>query len=146
MLSSFNARPLWNTPILGILFLVSGVSTGAAALMWMSNNKDEKKLFSKIDLGLIAVELVLIVLMFLGLLWGSEVQQISAEMFLGGEFTAVFWGIFVVMGLILPAILEVLELRGIHLPIAVPAFLVLFGGLVFRIIMITAGQVSTFVF
>lgn len=146
LLSSFNARPLWNTPIFGILFLVSGVSTGAAAIMWMSNDKEEKKLFSKIDLILIGTELLLIGLMFLGLIWGSEVQQVSAKMFLGGEFTAIFWGVFVLMGLILPGILEIFELRGKHLPIAVPAFLILLGGLLFRIIMVSAGQISTYVF
>lgn len=146
LLSSFNARPLWNTPILGVLFLVSGVSTGAAAIMWMSNNKEEKKLFSKIDLGLIAGELLLIGLMFLGFIWGTEVQQEAAAMFLGGDFTAIFWGVFVLMGLILPATLEALELKGIHIPIAVPAFLILVGGLLFRAIMVNAGQISTYTF
>jgi len=146
LLSSFNARPLWNTSILGPLFLVSGVSTGAAAIMWISNNKKEKTLFSKIDLVLIGVELTLIFLMFLGMAWGTEVYQQTAAMFLGGEFTAVFWGVFVIMGLILPAVLETLELKGFHVPIAIPAFLILAGGLLFRVIMVVAGQISAFTF
>lgn len=146
LLSSFNARPLWNTSILGSLFLVSGISTGAAAIMWMSNNKEEKMLFSRIDLALIGIELLLIFLMFLGMAWGPEVYQETAAMFLGGQFTAVFWGVFVVMGLILPAILEALELKGFHVPIAIPAFLILMGGLIFRVIMVVAGQMSTYTF
>jgi len=32
LLSAFNARPLWNTSILGPLFLTSGLSTGAAVI------------------------------------------------------------------------------------------------------------------
>ncbi|MBN2663965.1 MAG: polysulfide reductase NrfD [Bacteroidales bacterium] len=146
LLSSFNARPLWNTSILGPLFLVSGVSTGAAAIMWLSNNKEEKALFSRIDLVLIGIELTLIFLMFLGMAWGPEVYQQTAAMFLGGEFTAVFWGVFVGMGLILPAILEALELKGFHVPIAIPAFLILLGGLIFRVIMVVAGQISAYTF
>ncbi len=146
LLSAFNARPLWNTSILGPLFLTSGVSTGAAAIMWLSNNKTEKKLFSQIDLVLVGVELTLIFLMFLGMAWGTEIKHQAALMFLGGEFTAVFWGVFVIMGLILPAILEAMELKGFHVPIAIPAFLILLGGLIFRVIMVHAGQISTYVF
>jgi len=146
LLSAFNARPLWNNSVLGLLFLTSGVSTGAAAIMWLSNNHEEKQLFSKIDLGLIGIELLLIFLMFLGMNWGSDAQQKAAEMFLGGEFTAIFWGIFVMLGLITPGFLEALELKGYKVPIAVPAFLILFGGLLFRVIMVVAGQISTFTF
>jgi len=146
LLSSFNARPLWNTPILGLVFLVSGISTGAALLMWLSDNKEERKMFSKIDLALIGIELLFIGLMFLGLTWGSEVQQQAAAMFFGGDFTAVFWGVFAIFGLILPAILEILELNGKHIPIAVPATLILLGGLIFRMIIVSAGQISTYTF
>jgi len=146
LLSAMNARPLWNNSILGPLFLTSGVSTGAAAIMWLSNNELEKKLFSRIDLVLISIELVFIGLMFLGLNWGPEVQIQAAQMFLGGRFTASFWGIFVGMGLVLPAILEMMELRGKHIPIGIPAFLILLGGLLFRVIMVDAGQISTYLF
>ncbi len=146
LLSSMNARPLWNTSILGPLFLVSGVSTGAAAIMWLSNNKQEQLLYGKIDLVLIVTELLFIGLMFLGLVWGPRAQVDAASMFLGGDFTAVFWGIFVGMGLVVPAVLEYMEMKGVHIPVGVPAFLVLFGGLLFRIIMVTAGQISSFHF
>ncbi len=146
LLSSFNARPLWNTSILGILFLTSGVSTGAAYIMWISNDAKEKKLFSTIDLGLVSLELLLIFLMFLGMAWGPDIMQQTADMFLGGEFTAIFWGLFVFVGLILPLTLEAMELKGYHIPVAVPAFLILAGGLIFRIIMVTAGQISSYTF
>lgn len=146
LLSSFNARPLWNTSILGPLFLISGVSTGAATIMWMSRDKKEKLLYSRIDLVLIGIELLLIFLMFLGMAWGPEVFQQTASMFLGGEFTAVFWGVFVGLGLVLPAVLEALELKGFHVPIALPAILILAGGLIFRVILVIAGQISSYIF
>ena len=50
LLSAFNARPLWNTSILGPLFLVSGLSTGLATIMWMSNSHYERSVLSKIDI------------------------------------------------------------------------------------------------
>ncbi len=144
LLSAFNAHPLWNNPILGPLFLTSGVSTGSAFVMWLSNNKKERLLMSAIDMSLIAIELFFIVHMFMGMEAGAEVYKQAAGLFLGGEFTAVFWGVFVGMGLILPFILEALELKGFHIPIVVPAILILVGGLIFRIIMVQAGQMSEY--
>ena len=57
LLSAFNARPLWNTSILGPLFLTSGLSAGAAATLIMSKIKEERKQFARIDLVLIGIEL-----------------------------------------------------------------------------------------
>ena len=74
LLSAFNARPLWNNAILGPLFLVSGLSTGAAAIILLSKSTVEKHLFGKIDLGLIIIELALIVHMIMGYYAGSQVQ------------------------------------------------------------------------
>jgi len=146
LLSAFNARPLWNTSILGPLFLVSGMSTGAAVIMWMSKNHVERRVMSMIDLVLIIVELFFIVHLFMGFLASTAVQIEAAELFLGGPFTVSFWVFMVILGLIFPAILEILELRGYKIPVAVPALLILFGGLVFRFIMVEAGQITRYLY
>ncbi len=146
LLSAFNARPLWNTSILGPLFLVSGLSTGAAAIMWMARDHYERITFSKIDLLLIGIELFFIVHMFMGFLASSEVQQEAAALFLGGEFTAIFWGFFVFLGLVFPATMEIMELYGYKIPISIPAFFILFGGALFRFIMVDAGQITRFLY
>jgi len=146
LLSAFNARPLWNTSILGPLFLVSGLSTGAAAIMWMSKSVKERIIFSRIDLLLIAVELFFIIHLFMGFLASSAVQIEAAQLFLGGEFTAVFWAGVVLIGLLLPAILETMELFGYHIPISLPALLILVGGLIFRFVMVEAGQVTRYLY
>lgn len=146
LLSAFNARPLWNTAILGPLFLVSGLSTGAAVIMWMSKSHAERRLFSQIDLILIGVELFFIIHLFMGFLAGPEVQVESARLFLGGEFTASFWVFVVLIGLVFPAILEIMELRGKKVPVAIPALCILIGGLVFRFIMVEAGQLTRYLY
>ena len=146
LLSAFNARPLWNTSLLGPLFLVSGLSTGAAAIMWMAKSHHEKIAFSKIDLMLIGVELFFIVHMFMGFLASTAVQQEAAMLFLGGEYTAVFWGFFVTLGLVFPAMLEIMELYGYKIPISIPAFFILFGGMLFRFIMVDAGQITRYLY
>lgn len=144
LLSAFNAHPLWNNAILGPLFLISGVSTGSAFVMWLSNNKKERKLMSTIDMVLIAIEIFFIIHMIMGMQAGPEAYKQAAHLFLGGEFTVIFWVVFVGFGLVLPFILEALELKGLHIHPALPAILVLAGGLLFRIIMIQAGQMSEY--
>ena len=146
LLSAFNARPLWNTSLLGPLFLVSGLSTGAVCIMWISTSHAERKVFNRIDLLLIAIELFLIVHLFMGFLASTEVQINAAELFLGGSFTTSFWVFVVLLGLMFPALLEVLELRGFKVPVAIPAVLILLGGLVFRFIMVEAGQVTRYLY
>ncbi len=146
LLSAFNARPLWNTSLLGPLFLTSGLSTGAATIMWMSKDHAERMLFSKIDLILIGVELFFIIHLFMGFLASTEVQINAAYLFLGGEFTVSFWVFVILLGLIFPAILEILELRGFKVPVAIPAGLIIFGGLMFRLIMVEAGQVTRYLY
>lgn len=144
LLSAFNARPLWNTSILGFLFLVSGLSTGAALIMWMSKQKEELSVFRKIDMGLIAIELVLIVHLFMGLLAGPQVHVEAANLFLGGPFTWSFWLLVVGLGLITPLVLEYFELKGKDIPHYLVPVLILVGGLIFRIIIVHAGQISSY--
>lgn len=74
LLSAFNARPLWNTSILGPLFLVSGMSTGAATIIIMSKSAEERKLMGGIDLLLIVIELFFITHMIMGFQAGSQTQ------------------------------------------------------------------------
>ena len=146
LLSAFNARPLWNNSILGPLFLVSGLSTGAAAIIILSKSHKERRMFSMIDLVLIAVELFLIVHMIMGMQAGSQVQIEASELLLGGEFTFMFWGLVVIMGLAIPAIMEFFELVGFKIPAVLPAALVIIGGIIFRFVMVDAGQLTRYLY
>lgn len=146
LLSAFNARPLWNNAILGPLFLVSGLSTGAAAIILLSKTKAEKHLFGKIDLGLIIIELALITHMIMGYYAGSQVQLEAMLLLVNGDFTLMFFGFVVLLGLIIPGILEFIELLGFKAPVVVPALLVILGGLIFRFVMVEAGQLTRFLY
>ena len=146
LLSAFNARPLWNTSILGPLFLASGLSAGAAATLILSKDPAERKQFARIDIVIIGIELFLIIHMFMGYLASTQVQIEAAEMFLGGQFTMSFWIFVVFLGLLFPALLEIMELRKFHIPAIVPAVLVIFGSLMLRFIIVYAGQVSRWLY
>jgi formate-dependent nitrite reductase membrane component NrfD len=146
LFSAFNARPLWNTSILGPLFLASGMSAGAAVIVGLSKDHHERKMFTQIDLIIIGVELFLIVHMFMGFLASTKVQIDAAELFLGGPYTAPFWIFVVVIGMIVPAILEIFELRGKKIPVIIPVALVLFGSIMMRFIILYAGQYTRYLY
>lgn len=146
LFSAFNARPLWNTSILGPLFLASGLSAGAAVIMLMSGIQKERTIFSKIDIGIITVELFLIIHMFMGFLASTQVQIAAAGLFLGGPYTAYFWIFVITIGMIVPIILEILEINKFKIPVIIPATLVLFGSLMLRFLIAFAGQESRWLY
>jgi protein NrfD len=146
LLSAFNARPLWNTSILGPLFLASGLSAGAAATLLLSKDAKERKQFARIDLVILGIELFLIIHMFMGFLASTQVQIEAARLFLGGPYTMSFWIFVVIIGMIIPAVLEIMELGRYHIPVIIPAVLVLFGSLMLRFIIVYAGQVSRWLY
>lgn len=140
LLSTLGARALWGSALLGPLFLVSGLSTGAAAAMLLPVNEEERTLLATWDLVAIGVELLFLMLILLGFGTDDASSRAAVALMLGGPFTAPFWVFVVAAGLVVPAVLELLEF-GYHLKrsVVTPA-LVLVGGLALRWILVAAGQ------
>jgi protein NrfD len=144
LLSAFSARPFWNSGVLGPLFLVSGLSTAAALVALISREKREKEMFTKLDLVLIGAELALVGLFLISLATGTAKHIEALQSITGGPFTMAFWVVFVGIGLVIPLLLEMLEMRGIGKSLAMLApVLVLIGGYALRQVMIDVGQDST---
>ena len=112
----------------------------------LSDDHKERKIMGRIDILLIVIELFFIIHLLMGFLAGSEAQINAASLFLGGKFTAPFFSFVVLLGLIFPAVLEIFELKGYKVPIYIPAILVLIGGLIFRFLMVEAGQITRFLY
>lgn len=144
LLSAFSARPFWNSGLLGPLFLVSGLSTAAALVALLSPHRDERALFTRIDLAIIVVELLLVALFLISLANGSAQHIEALQSILSGPYALVFWVLFVGLGLLIPLLLESLELGGfVHRLAVVAPILVLLGGYVLRQVMLDVGQAST---
>ena len=144
LLSAFGARPFWNSGVLGPLFLVSGMSTAAALVALLAVRRSEKELFTRIDLVLIFVELTFVALFLINLATGSGQQIEALQIVMGGSYTFVFWAVFIGIGLLIPMLLEIMELRGMGKSIAILApVLVLIGGYALRQVVLDAGQEST---
>jgi formate-dependent nitrite reductase membrane component NrfD len=165
------ARPLWNVSILGPLFLVSGLSAGAALLHLMAAvlppkrpapqgmiggaigalvqplgaQPPEKRTVDSLirtDVGLLAIELLMLGLLLIGLVTATASHAAAFDLLMSGRFAWAFWGVLVVLGIIVPLLLQGLEL-GHRIPHTVlPAVLVLVGGYTLRWLMVNAGQVS----
>ncbi|MGD9992689.1 MAG: NrfD/PsrC family molybdoenzyme membrane anchor subunit [Salinivirgaceae bacterium] len=146
LFSAFNARPLWNTSILGPLFLASGLSAGSALIMLISNKHKERRVFAQIDLIVIAVEFFFIIHMLMGFQASTQVQIDAAQIFLGGPLTAPFWIFVVLLGMIVPAVLEIMELRHFKIPVVIPVSLILFGSFMLRWLISNAGQLSRYLY
>jgi formate-dependent nitrite reductase membrane component NrfD len=140
LLSALGARALWGSALLGPLFLVSGISSGAALAMLLPVHPDERAFLGRADVHAMWLELALIAFFLVGLATGGEASRAAADLVLGGGYTAPFWALVVMAGLVVPAAMELLE-RRLHLATtAVAPVLVLAGGFALRWILVAAGQ------
>jgi formate-dependent nitrite reductase membrane component NrfD len=122
-------RPIWaDSPWLGALFLVSGASTGAAALILLApaRGATEQSLrwLSTFDTRALVVELLVLVA-FVASLWSIRGVWLS------------FWGFLLLVGVVGFGILAPLRMHGRP---AQAAKLVLLGGFLLRVATILASE------
>ncbi len=132
MLGAMPARPLWNSPILALLFLISAISTGVAAIIlarvfFHRKSADavaERRyhqsayLLTATDVMLIGFELMVIFLfvLFAHLTIGN-VKYAMSVILPGGEMALMFWLWVVLIGLLLPALVELFYVTPkLHIP------------------------------
>jgi len=142
LLSAFGARPLWNSALLGPLFLVSGLSTAAAFVHLIARDSYERVLLAKADNAFLGTELLFIVLLFVGLLSSTRVHMEAAHLLLTGWYAPAFMVFVVGLGIVIPLIIQSLAVqhRIPHTPAA--PILVIAGGLALRFVIVYAGQAS----
>ena len=174
LLSTMVARPLWNSAILGPLFLVSGLSAACAVVHIAAAALPGRRpappgmvagalsalvqpltpqyppqahavSLVRFDQIFLAAELALIVLLIIGLASSNASQIAAAGMLFAGPYALAFWGLVVGIGILVPLALQALELRHRIPHTLVPALLVLAGGFALRWIMVQAGQASHFI-
>lgn len=142
LLSALGARPLWNSSILWVLFLTSGLSAAAAFVHLITDDKYERELLAKADNGFLIFELFLFAQFIIGLLSSTQVHQNAAHLILSGPYAAVFWVFVIGMGIIVPLIIQLLAVnhKVQHTPVA--PIMVIVGGLILRFVIVDAGQFS----
>jgi polysulfide reductase chain C len=148
LLGSLRARAYWNTPILPVLFLVSGLSTGAAAQALLAgawpyagSTADVEAAHAalrSLDLTLIVFELMVLFLyvIMMRLAAGKVAARIVAQ-WLTGEKRLAFWGGLVVLGLVAPGLVYLVPSPAALL--AAPVF-ILIGGLILRFLIVFSDE------
>ena len=169
LLGAMPSRPFWNSPILALLFLISALSSGIAAiiltqaLLHGNNAPDDPAgaglvqksgyLLAATDLLLIGLELTVIFLfvMFAHLTIGS-VKYAVAFILPGGGLAFAFWVWVVLVGLVIPGLVELFcvaprllyqrEYRPTRLIEILLSISVLIGAFMLRYVVVVAGQAT----
>ena len=142
LLSALGARPLWNSSVLWVLFLTSGLSAAAAFVHMITDDIYERELLAKADNGFLIFELFVFAQFIIGLLSSTQMHQNAAHLILTGPYAAVFWVFVVGLGIVIPLIIQLLAVnhKVQHTPIA--PIMVIVGGLILRFVIVSAGQYS----
>ena len=142
LLSSFGARPLWNSAMLWMLFLVSGLSAAAAFVHLITTDEYERELLAKSDNAFLTLELFVFGGFITGLLTSSRVHIEAVHLLLDGPYAPVFWVFVIGLGILVPLIVQLLAVNHKVKHTAIAPLLVLAGGLTLRFVIVYAGQFS----
>jgi formate-dependent nitrite reductase membrane component NrfD len=167
LLGAMPARPFWNSPILAGLFLLSALSSGVAAIILMgvffrrkssdpairADYDNSGYLLASSDTLLLGGELLIIFLfMMFGHLTIGDVRYSMAAILPGGQLALLFWGLVVIIGLLIPFFIELFQIvprliygrefkTFITLEVMVP-IAILIGGFALRYSIVVAGQIT----
>ena len=97
------------------------------------------------DIVLLAVELVLIALLLMSLATSTLSQIEAVKLLFAGSYGLVFWVGVIAIGIVVPIVLQALELSHRIPHTVLPAVLVLVGGFALRWVLVNAGQASEIV-
>lgn len=149
LIAVINGVPFWNTPLMPVLFMASAMSTGLAVAMIGAAIIDIRtiKTLSNFALGhviFLAVEGIVLGLFIFMSITRSVEAAASAQTLISGSLSPYFWGLVVVMGILVPFVLSIVEYYEYgEMPkyLVVGAdLLVLLGGMSLRALIIYSGQ------
>ena len=159
LLAGLGTVPLWDTPLIPALFLLSSLSAGCAVLMCAAylaasgldaSLRPLVRTVSACDVALIALEAGCATLFVLGALESHRASASALELLTaGGLATALWWVAFAGFGLAAPFVLELAARRrdfgpfaggGVRAACAVAGVLVIVGAFGLRASVVEAGQ------
>ena len=153
MLSTLKAHAFWATPALPVLFTISAISTGCAAIVlsiggWPAAMTLESLFVSEIvleilhvvDIVLVIAELIVLLTMVLSFAGaGNETAKAAARRWVKGSYAGLFWVGMVGLGLVVPLVMYI---GGGHSAAAtlVAPILVLCGGCLLRFMVVNTDD------
>lgn len=149
LLSAVSKVLLWDTPVLPVLFLVSGLSSGIAASVLFASifGQEDSTTFKllKLDMIAIIIEFLLLVALFAYLFTSStQGAQVAIKVLSSGGLAIMFWVFVVGGGMFLPIMLKVFAFGGANVSkklIVFNSFMVILGVVLLRYYIVYAGQI-----
>lgn len=153
LLSALKSFPMLNNPVLPVLFLASGTTSGIAVALlagalnrrFIAEHQDTLHFIHRIENPVVFAEIFLLFAFFVGLLLGGGQKTLSAHNALTGFWGGVFWIGVIGVGIAVPLIAGFLK-RHDSAPsrkqIAFMAGLSLLGVFLLRMFVLYAGQMT----
>lgn len=152
MISTLKAHSFWATPALPVLFTVSAISTGCAAIVlaiggWPAVSSIESleaahhvhEILHVVDIVLVVAELIILLTMVLSFLGaGNVTAKKAAKRWVCGSYAPLFWGGMICAGLLIPLALYVAG-SGVASGVVAPV-LVLCGGCLLRVLVVNTDD------
>ncbi|MCC6177379.1 MAG: polysulfide reductase NrfD [Chloroflexi bacterium] len=142
------ARPLWNSGLFPILFLLSALASGGALLTLVATifqhgwtrNRETVLALGQLVLGLLLLDVLFqFSELLVGFYSGSPDHLGALQAIVGGSFWWVFWGWQIVLGTLLPILLLVLPTRKDPRFVSLAGLLIAAGFLAVRLNIVIPG-------
>ncbi|MFJ5508715.1 cytochrome c nitrite reductase subunit NrfD [Pectobacterium jejuense] len=152
LLSALKSFPLLNNPVLPVLFLVSGTTSGIAVMLlasaWGRNTSGHSHslhFIHRVETPVVYAELFLLFAFFIGLLLGGGQKVVAAQTALSGFWGGVFWIGIIGIGIVIPFIANQVRKPSTHSgkgQLITLATMSLFGVFLLRLFVLYAGQMT----
>ncbi|SLM61948.1 MULTISPECIES: cytochrome c nitrite reductase subunit NrfD [Dickeya] len=151
LLSALKSFPLLNNPVLPVLFLVSGLTSGLAVMLLVAATPRFRAacpqtlhFLHRLEKPLACVELFLLLAFFVGLLLGGGQKTVAAQVALSGFWGAVFWLGILGAGIVVPLLSQALPAarQATSRMMFTTASLSLLGVFLLRLFVLYAGQMT----
>ncbi|KHS70326.1 nitrite reductase [Pectobacterium brasiliense] len=152
LLSALKSFPLLNNPVLPVLFLVSGTTSGIAVMLlasaWGRNTSGHSRslhFIHRVETPVVYAELCLLFAFFIGLLLGGGQKVVAAQTALSGFWGGVFWVGIIGIGIVIPFIANQVRKPSVHSgkgQLITLAAMSLFGVFLLRLFVLYAGQMT----
>lgn len=151
LLSAIYHYPLLNTPMLPLLFLASSLSAGIAGAILVGLlffrpqvNESNARFLLMLDLRVIVMELLLLVILFIGLYFqGADKAAVAVQALTAGGWAWFFWLGVVALGIMTPLTVAMTALRHHDYKVGYILFnatATMVGVVLLRIYILYAGQ------
>ncbi|PPE56993.1 cytochrome c nitrite reductase subunit NrfD [Pectobacterium brasiliense] len=152
LLSALKSFPMLNNPVLPVLFLVSGTTSGIAVMLlasaWGRNTSGHSRslhFIHRVETPVVYAELFLLFAFFIGLLLGGGQKVVAAQTALSGFWGGVFWIGIIGIGIVIPFIANQVRKPSAHSGkghLITLAAMSLFGVFLLRLFVLYAGQMT----